>query len=359
MVMMFLLADLFVPSAFPAAEQLDEEQTVLHVTSTLNPTTDTYIDSDFPNDDFSGDDTGLLGVSGSSEGRILLSFPLSFSSTDTIHSSRVDLVCSTSDASNGLAVYPAATTASWNESTTWNSRNGVLAWAQPGVEGASDRDGWEPFYLTSPISMGGGSSTVELNVTALTQAAVASSQTSLDLVVSAHGAQYDCDLNETLNVANKPAMIVDSSTSIAGSGGLLTPDFVADNAPLMSGDFILSADLTPSMTWNTYSGILAEVQVSLDSSFKSTEDNYNWVYNSDIHTSSFTLSGTTGSLTIPSSDAFENGTYMHYRMRSMDSTGILGSWETGSFFLPEHDVIDNGDGTASVAIDVDDLSSDL
>ena len=84
MVMMFLLADLFVPSAFPAAEQLDEEQTVLHVTSTLNPTTDTYIDSDFPNDDFSGDDTGLLGVSGSSEGRILLSFPLSFSSTDTI-----------------------------------------------------------------------------------------------------------------------------------------------------------------------------------------------------------------------------------------------------------------------------------
>ena len=44
MVMMFLLADLFVPSAFPAAEHLEEEQTVLHVTSTLNPTNDTYID---------------------------------------------------------------------------------------------------------------------------------------------------------------------------------------------------------------------------------------------------------------------------------------------------------------------------
>ena len=154
-------------------------------------------------------------------------------------------------------------------------------------------------------------------------------------------------------------MIVDSSTTTAGSGGLLTPDFVADNAPLMSGDFILSADLTPSMTWNAYSGILAEVQVSLDSSFKSTEDNYNWVYNSDVHTSSFTLTGTTGSLTIPSSDAFENGTYMHYRMRSMDSTGILGSWDIGSFFLPEHDVIDNGDGTATLAIDVNDLSSEL
>ena len=139
----------------------------------------------------------------------------------------------------------------------------------------------------------------------------------------------------------------------------MTPNFVADNAPLMSGDFILSADLNPSMTWNAYSGILAEVQVSLDSGFKSTQDNYNWVYNSDIHTSAFSLAGTTGSLTIPQSDAFENGTYMHYRMRSMDSTGILGSWETGSFFLPEHDVIDNGDGTATIAVDINDLSTDL
>ncbi len=359
MVLMFLLADVFVPSAFPAPEQLEEEQTVLHVTSTLNPTTDTYIDSDFPNDDFSSDDTGLLGVSGTSDSRILISFPLNYASTDTIHSSRVDLVCSSSDASNGLAVYPAATSASWNESATWNSRNGVLAWAQPGVDGTTDRDGWEPFHLTAPLNIGGGSSTVELNVTALTQAAVASSQSSLDLVISAHEAQYDCELNETLNVANKPVLIVDSSASTAGTGGQITPDFVSDGAPLMTGDFILSADLTPSMTWNTYSGILAEVQVSLDSSFKSTEDDYAWLFNSDIQTSLFTLAGTTGSLAIPSSAAFENGTYMHYRMRSMDTTGILGSWETGSFFLPEHDVIDNGDGTATIAVNINDLSTDL
>ncbi|MBT5592558.1 MAG: DNRLRE domain-containing protein, partial [Euryarchaeota archaeon] len=359
MVMMFLLADLFVPSAFPAAEHLEEEQTVLHVTSTLNPTNDTYIDSDFPNSDYSSDDTGLLGVSGSSDSRILISFPLNYASTDTIHSSRVDLVCSSSDATEGLAVYPATTSASWNDSATWNSRDGVLAWAQPGVDGSSDRGGWEPFHLTAPLNLGGGSSTVELNVTALTQVAVASGQSSLDLVISAHEAQYDCALNETLNTANRPVMIVDSSTTTAGSGGQMTPDFVSDGGPLMTGDFILSADLAPSMTWNTYSGILAEVQVSLDSSFKSTSDDYAWLYNSDIQSSLFTLSGTTGSLAIPSSDGFQNGTYMHYRMRSMDSTGILGSWETGSFFLPEHDVIDNGDGTATVAIDVDDLSSEL
>lgn len=359
MVLMFLLADLFVPSAFPAVDQLEEEQTVQYVTSTLNPSADTYIDSDNPNDDFSSDDTGLLGVSGSSEGRILLSFPLNFASTDTIHSSRVDLVCSSSAASNGLAVYPATTSVSWNESATWNTRNGALAWSEPGIEGASDRNVWEPFHLAPPLGIGGGSSTVELNVTALTQSAVASSQSTLDLVISAHDAQYDCELNETLNTANKPTLIVDSSTTTAGSGGLITPNFVADNAPLMSGDFILSADLNPSMTWNAYSGILAEVQVSLDSGFKSTQDNYNWVYNSDIDTTAFSLAGTTGSLTIPQSDAFENGTYMHYRMRSMDSTGVLGSWSDGSFFLPEHNVIDNGDGTATIAVDINDLSTDL
>ena len=359
MVLMFLLADLFVPSAFPAVDQLEEEHTVQYVTSTLNPSADTYIDSDNPNDDFSSDDTALLGVSGSSEGRILLSFPLNYASTDTIHSSRVDLVCSSSTASNGLAVYPATTSVSWNESATWNTRNGALAWSEPGIEGSSDRNVWEPFHLAPPLGIGGGSSTVELNVTALTQSAVASSQTTLDLVISAHDAQYDCELNETLNAANKPTLIVDSSTTTAGSGGLMTPNFVADNAPLMSGDFILSADLNPSMTWNAYSGILAEVQVSFDSGFKSTQDNYNWVYNSDIDTSAFSLAGTTGSLTIPQSDAFENGTYMHYRMRSMDSTGILGSWSDGSFFLPEHNVIDNGDGTATLAVNINDLSTDL
>ena len=55
------------------------------------------------------------------------------------------------------------------------------------------------------------------------------------------------------------------------------------------------------MTWSGFSGIMAEVQLSLDDGFKSEQDNYNWLYNSDVHASSFTFSGTTGSLGIPSS----------------------------------------------------------
>ena len=85
---MFLLADVFVPSAFPAPELLEEEPTVQRVVSTINPSLDTYIDSDYPNDDHAGEDTGLLGASGTSEARLLISFPLSYASTDTIHSAR-------------------------------------------------------------------------------------------------------------------------------------------------------------------------------------------------------------------------------------------------------------------------------
>ena len=85
---MFLLADVFVPSAFPAPELLEEEPTVQRVVSTINPSLDTYIDSDYPNDDYASEDTGLLGASGTSEARLLISFPLSYASTDTIHSAR-------------------------------------------------------------------------------------------------------------------------------------------------------------------------------------------------------------------------------------------------------------------------------
>ena len=359
LILMFLLADVFVPTAFPAPEVLKEEPAVQHVISTISPTLDTYIDSDNPNSDYAGADTGLLGVSGTSDARLLLSFPLNFASTDTIHSARLDLVCSNNAASIGLAVYPASTSLTWDENATWNSRDGILAWGEPGVEDGTDRSDWEPPIVTSPLGPTGGSSNVQLNVTALAQSAVASGASALEIIVSALGSQYDCALNETLSVGNRPSLRVDSSTSTAGSGGTITPNFVDDGAPLMSNDFYLAADLNPSMTWDSYSGILAEVQISMDDGFKSDQDNYNWLYNTDVHAPIFTISGATGALNIPSTDAFENGTEMHYRMRAMDQTGTLGSWTSGYFFLPAHDITANNDGTASIAVDVNDLSDDF
>ena len=258
--------------------------------------------------------------------RLLLSFPLNFASTDTIHSARLDLVCSNTGATNGLAVYPASTSVTWDENATWNSRDGMLMWGEPGADDGTDRSDWEPPIVTSPLGPSGGSSNVQLNVTALAQSAVASSASALEILVSALGSQYDCAMNETLNIPDRPSLrsrFLDGDSRIRGT---IAPNFVDDGAPLMSDDFYLSADLTPSMTWDSYSGILAEVQLSMDDGFKSDEDNYNWLYNTDAHASSFTVSGTTGALDIPSSDAFDNGTFMHYRMRAMDSTGTLSSW---------------------------------
>ena len=358
LVLMFLLADVFVPSAFPAPELLEEEPAVQHVISTINPGLDTYIDSDNPADNYAGEDTGLLGVSGSSEGRLLISFPLNFASTDTIHSARLDLVCSNSGPTDGLAIYPASTSVSWDANATWNTRDGTLVWGETGANDGSDRSDWEPPIVTAPLGPTGGSSNVQLNVTALAQRAVASSASSLDLLISAHDAQYECALNETMNMGDRPSLRVDSSTSTAGSGGTITPNFVDDGAPLMSGDFVLSADLTPSMTWTSYSGILVEVQLSVDDGFKSDQDNYNWLYNSDTQSSSFTM-GASGALDIPTTDAFDNGTEMHYRMRAMDSTGILSDWTSGHFQLPSHDITAYADGTASLAVDIDDLSDNV
>ena len=167
LVLMFLLADVFVPSAFPAPELLEEEPAVQHVISTINPGLDTYIDSDNPADNYAGEDTGLLGVSGSSEGRLLISFPLNFASTDTIHSARLDLVCSNSGPTDGLAIYPASTSVSWDANATWNTRDGTLVWGETGANDGSDRSDWEPPIVTAPLGPTGGSSNVQLNVTAL------------------------------------------------------------------------------------------------------------------------------------------------------------------------------------------------
>ena len=98
--------------------------------------------------------------------------------------------------------------------------------------------------MTSPLGPTGGSSNVQLNVTALAQRAVASSASALDLLISAHDAQYDYVRLVILNVGDRPSLRIDSSTSTAGSGDGATPNFVDDGAPLMSGDFVLAADLT-------------------------------------------------------------------------------------------------------------------
>ena len=359
LILMFLFADVFVPSAFPAPDLLDDEPTIQHSITIIGPQVDTYIDSANPTLAYPTAASALLGVSGSSDARILISFPNNYATTDTIHSATLELFCTVGGASNPLGVYPASTKVAWDANATWNTRNGLASWNENGAEDGNDRSDWEPPAVTPSLGSGGGSNLIQLNVTALLQSAVASSATNFGLVISAHGSQHNCTMSEGLNPANHPSLTVDASPTTPGTGGAISPNFVQDGKPLMKGDFILTADLTPTMTWTSYSGSLAEVQLSLNDGFKDAQDDYNWLYNSNINTGSFSITGATGSLTIPQSDAFDNGTEMHYRMRAMDSTGILGPWTSGFFFLPSHDVIANANGSATIIVDTNDLSTDV
>ena len=60
-------------------------------------------------------------------------------------------------------------------------------------------------------------------------------------------------------------------------------------------------------------------------------------------------------MTVPSNLEFTNGSDVYYRIRSIDSTNAISDWTEGWFTLPNHDVILNSDGTATLIIDHDDL----
>ena len=128
--------------------------------------------------------------------------------------------------------------------------------------------------------------------------------------------------------------------------------FAEDGHALMTGDFILTAARAPMITYDSLSGEAVEYQFSLDSEFK-TELDLEWHYSNMWN--SFTTTSTSGSYQVPASEQFDNGTLVHYRYRSMDTTSTLSSWSTESFLLPAHDVTDNGDNTATIEVFVDDL----
>ena len=128
--------------------------------------------------------------------------------------------------------------------------------------------------------------------------------------------------------------------------------FAEDGQPLMTGDFLLTAARAPLITYDSLSGDAVEYQFSLAPDFKSELD-LNWHYSNLWN--SFTTTATSGSYQLPVGEQFDNGTEIHYRYRSMDSTGTLSAWSDETFLLPAHDVTDNGDNTATINVDVDDL----
>ena len=121
LVMMFLLADLLVPQAVPEWQQLDEQPVVFSVTTTSAATFDTVISDTSPNTVGNQSAQGDLGVSEfGEESRLLFTFPMNLTSSSSIQSATLTLVCTTdSIAATQINVYTASVIA-WNDSeATW------------------------------------------------------------------------------------------------------------------------------------------------------------------------------------------------------------------------------------------------
>ncbi|MEL0100222.1 MAG: DNRLRE domain-containing protein, partial [Euryarchaeota archaeon] len=326
LVMMFIFADLALPEAIP----------IMKTTSSLSVFKDTMIDSANPNTNYGSESEVGFGSNTSTDSRILIEFNNTVPSGDVVLSATLEITCGIdpNDVS-GITIYPTRMKQTWDESNaTWDSRDSSNIWNEPGAEGLIDRDIWSvPSYEY-------GNQTFSINVTEIAQDAVINSRSTMNMLVTALGPIYDCNMSEA--TSDQPSLEIVHQTGTHTSGGVLSPSFVADGTPLMDeSQFALTADLTPEVTWDNLSGNDVQVQFSKYENFKGQEDA--WYFNSEDNSTLFTIGSTDGSMVVPSTNAFSNGSTMYYRMRAIDSSGTIGDWETGNFHLPQHNVsVSNG-----------------
>ena len=251
---------------------------------------------------------------------------------------------------DSINIYAATLKKAWIESSaSWNGPDNGIFWSMDGADDTSDRGDWEPpFY-------GYDNNTFQINVTAIAQDAVINNKSTFNILVAATGAPYSCHMSESLATNSRPSLSVSHQNGSHTNGGTLNPNFVEDGAALMdTTQFVLTAETNPEITWDAFTGTDAQVQLSLSPEFKDENDD-TWYYNSDDNSSMFTINTNSGSITIPTQDSLNNGTTIHYRIRSVDSTDTIGEWEIGYFHLPYHDVTIS-DGYGQISIDFDDLS---
>jgi len=354
MVMMFLFADLMLPSALPQwPEQLEPDHSVSYSSMTYNITSTTGINSSDTMTNYESAETFNLGPNQMGEGRILMRVANSFNTSDTIHSAVLELTCGKDPLiSGGIAIYAARmVNNNWDlYNATWSQSNTGSNWGMPGADGSNDRGAWEPQVN------GYGNATFQINITAIYQYYQSSSSSDFSFLLAGEGTGYDCHMSNSTILNSKPRVLIDytSNTSMT-AGGTLSPDFIEDGKALMANtNFIINAATNPQLTWENLSGRDVQVQLSLNEEFKSINDD-TWFYTSQDNATMFTMMTSTGSMVIPSGDDLGNGSTMFYRMRAVDSGDIIGDWESGYFHLPSHSVTDNGDNTATFSFDFDDL----
>ncbi len=343
LVFMFIFADLSLPQTMEGWSQLEEENTVHRAISTHAIHADTYITASSPTSTYNTSATGTLSAGLGQESRLLLRFPMNFSAGDTVHVASVELACTTTSlSSTEMTAFVAAVDRAWNGSfASWTAFASNSPWTMPGADGTGDRGAWEPPTTIS------GNGTLSLNVTSIAQQSARSNLPYLSVVVSSFGASYDCGMSESLNPVERPRLLMDTTNGTAATSGatVSTALPVEDGEPWMKSDFLLQAVTTPLLSYDANTGTDVEIQLSNDEQWRSETDE-DWHFSTLWST--FTSTGTTGSYVLPSSLSLSNGTTMHMRVRAVDTSGQWGPWETTSFLLPAHNVVDNGDGTATM-----------
>lgn len=351
LVMMFLFADVLIPQSIDFDRELNETTSVSYATSSHTVLSDTHIMEANPLVNYNTSITGFIGTSSTNfESRILMDFEMNYTSADTVQSATLYLACDVDpDSPSTMDIYMASPS-SWNASeVTWFDAKMNAAWNIEGADDSSDHGAWEPPFR----AMTNG--TYALNVTAFAQQAASTNQSTFSVLLAGMGSYYECKMSESFPITDRPELVLVTSSSAAGSGGSVTSNFATNGLPLMTGDLVLTADLTPTLSYEALNGAHVEFQLSQDSDFKDNTD-LDWHYSTIDD--SFSISGSSGTFTVPSSDKFGNGTTVYYRVRSIDSTDMLSQWSTTEhFLLPAHSVTDNGDGSASIEVTRDQLGN--
>ena len=340
MVMMFLFADLAIPQAIPnwTDEVLEDENTSSHASHTVSVFKDTAISLSNPTTNYGLDETVSLGTSASSESRILISFNNSITSGDYVTDATLELTCQIDSISlSAINIYSSLMKRDWNETNSnWYDYDTGSNWFFDGAYHTSDHGEWEPPF------QGYNNNTFSINVTSIVQHSVSNSLGTFDILLAANGADYDCHLSESPTSSNRPSLEIQTISGTAGTGGELVPNFVENGTAIMDpSSFILSAAKNPKLSWKALTGTNAQIQLSKSPDFLS-EDDDTWTYSTKDNSTLFTLNSGNGEMNVPVGDGLSNGTTMHYRMRSIDSTDAIGSWVPGYFHLPSHNVSQDG-----------------
>jgi len=117
LVVMFLFADLALPHTLQGWSELDDVNAVSRTVSSHAVNADTHIAEGFPNTAFNTTSTGTLSDDALDASRLLLRFPMNFSSSDTVHSASIELECTTDESSSTtITAFVANMPRMWNGS---------------------------------------------------------------------------------------------------------------------------------------------------------------------------------------------------------------------------------------------------